>query len=88
MKTEQVTEIFEALSEPKRLRIFRLLLQRTNLTVGEITKQMECSLPSTSQHLKLLESAGLLTRRKQGRSVYYQVNSADRFVRKITSLLS
>lgn len=86
---DRQSDVFEALADPKRLRVFRLLLKRADLSVGAIAKKMDASLPATSQQLKILETAGLLTRQKKGRSVFYRVNDGTPFVRKlITALLA
>lgn len=55
---------FAALADPTR----RAILQRLALgeaTVMELAKPFALSQPAISKHLKVLESAGLITRRRQ-----------------------
>lgn len=63
---EQIDLIFHSLSDPTR----RGILQRlavSELTVTEIAKPYEMSLPAISKHLKILEQARLVGRSKHGR---------------------
>jgi DNA-binding transcriptional ArsR family regulator len=57
---------FQALADPTR----RAILARLALgeaSVGELAEPFEMSLPAVSKHLKVLEGAGFLTRKKDGR---------------------
>ncbi len=66
------TKILKALSDPTRLKIVELLKQ------GEIcackfvplTKKAQ---PTISQHLKILENAGIIKSRKEGKMIFYSV---------------
>ncbi|RDU38113.1 transcriptional regulator [Neobacillus piezotolerans] len=55
--------IFAALAEPTRRNILTRLSQRP-ATVGEVAELFEISAPAISQHLKVLERAGLIERTK------------------------
>jgi DNA-binding transcriptional ArsR family regulator len=44
------------------------------MTAGAIADRFSHSWPTTSRHLRVLETAGLLTHRKQGRIWTYRVN--------------
>jgi DNA-binding transcriptional ArsR family regulator len=57
---------FAALSDPTRRAILaRLALGESRVT--DIAEPFDMSLPAVSKHLKVLEDAGLLTKRKEGR---------------------
>lgn len=67
--------IFSALSDPTR----RKLLERLALgekTVTEVAEPFDMSLPAISKHLRILEEAGLIVRRKQGRVHHLQLAAA------------
>ena len=64
--------IFEALSSAIRRKILAYLGDG-ELTAGEIAERFDVSKPAVSQHLTVLENAGLVTREKRGQYVYYQV---------------
>ena len=57
---------FGALADPTRRAILARLAKR-ELTVGELAAPFEMSLPAVSKHLRVLERAGLLRQRKDGR---------------------
>ena len=61
MATDRLSAAFSALADPTRRAILaRLALGETS--VNELAKPFDMSLPAVSKHLKVLESAGLITR--------------------------
>lgn len=74
MKTPTVIEdqIFQALADRSRRAIFESLA-RGEAAVKDLTARFEISQPAVSQHLATLKDAGLVTARREGRSVYYRV---------------
>jgi DNA-binding transcriptional ArsR family regulator len=66
---------FGALADPTRRAILSRLTQGT-ATVTELAEPFAMSLPAVSKHLTVLEKAGLLTRRRQGRIHYLTLNAA------------
>jgi DNA-binding transcriptional ArsR family regulator len=75
--------IFNALSDPKRCKIFRSFLKRDRLCVSDISHILGISMSLASQHLKILEITGLLTRQREGRVIYFRPNLNDELVRTI-----
>lgn len=63
--------IFEALSSAARRRILALLTHG-ELSAGEIAARFEMTKASISQHLSILEAAGLVTAEKRGQFVFYR----------------
>ena len=63
---------FKVMSEPLRLRILHEL-QGGEMSVMEITEAVESSQPNVSKHLKVLQDAGLVTRRQEGNTVYCSI---------------
>ena len=68
--------MFDALSQETRLRTFRLLVQAgTNgLAAGALSKELGIPHNTLSFHLNHLSNAGILSSRKQGRSIIYSAN--------------
>ncbi len=63
---------FAALADPTRRAILsRLALGEAN--VSELAEPFSISLPAISKHLRVLEEAGLLERRKEGRTHHCQL---------------
>ena len=63
----QVTRIFSALADPTRRRILSQLATGTERSVNEVAKPFRISLPAVSRHIRILESARLIERRRIGR---------------------
>jgi DNA-binding transcriptional ArsR family regulator len=64
--------VFEALSSTVRRKILAYLAH-TDLTAGEIAARFDLSKPAISQHLAVLENAGLVTSEKRGQYVHYKL---------------
>lgn len=76
--TIAVAERFRILSEPIRLHILQAL-QDGELTVTELTREIDISQPNASKHLRILQDAGILGRDQRGNSVYYSIVDASIF---------
>ena len=67
MQSFQVlSDTFAALGDATRLAILSRLASEGDMTVQEIARPFAMSLPAVSQHLKVLERAGLISRRREG----------------------
>ncbi len=63
---KQLDRTFAALADPTR-RAILLRLSEGEATVGELARPFRMSRPAISKHLRVLERAGLVVRRKDGR---------------------
>ena len=66
--------IFKALNDATRRQILEML-QKKDLTAGEIADKFHISFPSISHHLDLLKQAKLVTTKKEGQFVYYSLDT-------------
>lgn len=66
--------IYKVLGDPHRLHMIELL-GSNELTVGELEQQVKLSQSATSQHLKLLQEAGLVRFRKKGNFRIYMLRT-------------
>lgn len=64
--------VFEALASAPRRRIIAYL-SHTSLTAGEIAARFNMSKPSISQHLGILETAGLIAKERRGQFIHYSL---------------
>ena len=78
--------IMRALADPTRLRIVFLVL-RLELSVGELVQILDQSQPRVSRHIRILDEAGLLERRKEGSWVFLRPGAVLEDGR-LTSLLT
>jgi DNA-binding transcriptional ArsR family regulator len=67
--------VFGALANRTRRTILSVLHARGGeMTSGAIAARFDCSWPTTSQHLRVLEQAGLVTIELRGRGHVYRLN--------------
>jgi ArsR family transcriptional regulator, arsenate/arsenite/antimonite-responsive transcriptional repressor len=66
--------VFKALNDATRREILEML-QKKDLTAGEIAEKFHISFPSISHHLDLLKQAQLVTTKKEGQFVYYSIDT-------------
>ncbi|MCU0482701.1 MAG: metalloregulator ArsR/SmtB family transcription factor [Chloroflexi bacterium] len=64
--------IGRALADPKRLCVLETLAAG-EVSVSELSTRVGCHVPNMSQHLAVLRSAGLVTSRREGSTVYYRL---------------
>jgi DNA-binding transcriptional ArsR family regulator len=64
--------IGRALADPKRLCVLETLAAG-EASVSELSTCVGCHVPNMSQHLAVLRSAGLVTTRRDGSTVYYRL---------------
>ena len=65
-----VDKVFEALGSATRRRILAYLSE-TSLTAGDIAERFDMSQPAVSKHLSVLETAGLVWKKREGQFVKY-----------------
>jgi len=67
MEDEALSRILKAVGDTTRRQILTLLVQEGPLRVTGLASHFDMSLNSVSKHIKVLEEAGLVTRRTMGR---------------------
>lgn len=73
MDEEVIIAALSALAQESRLRVFRLLVTAGpgGLPAGQIAEELAITPNTLSFHLSLLKNAGLVTVRREGRSLIY-----------------
>lgn len=71
-----VSERLATLADPTRLRVMRLL-EREELSVGELARIIQLPQSTVSRHLKVLNEGGWLVRRAEGTATLYRVMLDD-----------
>jgi DNA-binding transcriptional ArsR family regulator len=72
ISTRPIDGVFRALSDQTRRQVLERL-SRSPASVSELAAPFEMALPSFLEHLKVLESCGLVHSRKKGRVRTYQL---------------
>ncbi len=73
---DQLSAILKAASEPNRRAILTLLAQHGPMKVTDIAARFDLSLNAISKHIKVLEAAGLASRRTEWREHLIEVQMA------------
>ncbi|MEO8876397.1 MAG: autorepressor SdpR family transcription factor [Polyangiaceae bacterium] len=78
---------FEALSDPSRRRILKLLRQGS-MTAGEIADVFHLSKPTLSHHFRILRTAGLVRTERRGTTIVYtlQANAIEELAAELLDL--
>ena len=87
---EDDDRVFRALADPTRRLLLDLLFARDGRTLTELEREVEMTRFGVMKHLNVLEEAGLVTTRRQGREKLHFLNPVpirlvhDRWIDKYT----
>jgi DNA-binding transcriptional ArsR family regulator len=82
--------VFRALGDPSRRFLLDLLFERDGRTLTELDAELEMTRFGVMKHLRVLEEAGLVVTRRQGREKLHYLNPVpirlihDRWIDKYT----
>lgn len=71
---DSVAELFSVLSTPIRLKIISAVCEGEK-NVSELLSEIDTTQPNMSQHLALLYRSGVLSKRRVGTQIYYQLEN-------------
>lgn len=80
-------EFEEVFSSKPRMKILRLVARLGALNVSDIARRINLNYSTTNQHLKLLESEGVLQQRVYGRIRIYKFNEVSAKARAVQNLM-
>jgi len=75
MTAQADDELWSAIADPSRRRVLDLLVSNGDVSASWLAGHVPFSRQAVSKHLAVLEQAGLVSRRKEGREVLYQVQA-------------
>ena len=83
-----MNEVFQALSDPTRREILRLL-KNGDMTAGDIAERFPLAKSTLSGHFGVLKHAGLIVAEKNGTRVVYSLNvsAVEEVLASVLSLL-
>jgi ArsR family transcriptional regulator, cadmium/lead-responsive transcriptional repressor len=73
MTAQADDELWSAIADPSRRRVLDLLVSNGAVSASWLAGHVPFSRQAVAKHLAVLEQAGLVSRRKQGREVLYRV---------------
>lgn len=68
------SEILRALAHPLRMKILEFIDQNDMINVNKIYNTLKLEQSITSQHLRILRLAGLVTTQREGKFIYYSID--------------
>jgi DNA-binding transcriptional ArsR family regulator len=80
-------ELEEVFSSKPRMKILKLIERLGELNVSDIARRIGVNFTTTSKHLQLLESEGILQQRTYGRIRMYRFNQASPKAKAVQSLI-
>ena len=87
-KEKELEKIFKALANRRRLMILGLIRKKKQANVGEISESIKLSFKSTSRHLAVLTSSGILEKEQSGLYFIYSLASnPEEIVKKLLALI-
>lgn len=85
---KEYEKILKALANHRRLQIVKYLKNKKTATVTAIAEHIKLSFKSTSKHLAVLSSAGILEKEQKSLSMFYFIaNSLPKLARGVIDLL-
>ncbi len=76
-KLERIAFILKTIAHPIRLGIVHLLEQHPRLSVGNICEMLGTEQSLTSHHLSNMKDKGILSVKREGRSMFYSLKEKD-----------
>ena len=71
---QNADRVFEALSSTVRRKILAYISE-SPLSAGDIAERFDMSQPAISKHLKILESADLVEKKREGQFIMYEMRN-------------
>jgi len=74
-KTRPTRDVYDAVADPTRRKLLRLLADGEEIPLYELTAQFQMGRTAVSKHLAILKEANLVSDRKVGRETRYRLNA-------------
>jgi DNA-binding transcriptional ArsR family regulator len=80
-------ELEAVFSSKSRMKILKLIYKLGQLNVSDVARRLKMNYASTSEHLKVLESEGILQERTYGRVRMYRFNEGSVKAKAVAALI-
>ena len=74
-ETVALQQTLRALADPTRREILNML-KRSSMSAGDIAEKFNVSQAAVSRHLSVLKEAKLISDRRDGKYIYYELNAS------------
>lgn len=86
-KLQYSSELLRALAHPLRLKILEFIDKNEEINVNKIYNTLQIEQSITSQHLKVLRLAGVVSTEKDGKFVHYSIDYS-RLINTVKALMN
>ncbi len=86
--SNNLQKVMELLGDETRFKLFEILLDGNNLCVSEISTLLGISVSATSQHFRMFELAGLVSKTRDGQKMCYRPRLTDPAVVAVANLIA
>ncbi len=83
----RLVKIFNALGDANRYKIIKLLRKDPTICVSEVAEKIGISPAGVSQHMKILEEAGLVSPKREGQKICYRIVDTDSTNRTVLRII-
>jgi len=73
---EKKSEFLHSMAHPVRLKILEILRDE-KACVSELSEQIKIKQPNISQHLNILRNSGIITKKRKGKMIFYNINEEN-----------
>lgn len=77
----------QALGDKTRFKMFKILLSGQEMCVSEIADTLDVSVPAISQHFRIFELVGLVSKQRDGHRICYSLKNDDEFVQELIRII-
>jgi len=78
---------FDAVGDANRFKIVQVLSSNKEICVSEVAEKVGITTAGVSQHMKVLENAGLVERNRMGQKICYTINKKDKDNKKMLDMV-
>jgi DNA-binding transcriptional ArsR family regulator len=86
-KEERLINAMQALGDQTRYKIFKIMLEGQEKCVSEIADAVNISVPAVSQHFRIFELVGMITKQRYGQKICYSLKKEDKLVKELIELI-
>lgn len=83
----RLVNAMQALGDKTRFRMFKLMIQDSDMCVSEIAASLGLSVPAVSQHFRIFEYVGLVDKHRDGQKVCYELKHDNKLVQEFREIL-
>jgi len=76
-EAQEQSEFCNVFSNPRRIMII-WVLEKKEMSVSDIAKNINASIQNTSQHLHILKNKEIVISRRVGQTIYYSLNENEK----------